>query len=266
MVPNEDHQHIGLLRLLLHFRWTWVGVIARDSFNGEKFVKMITAKFPLSAICFAFVQRVKTVKVSDIWDTINWLVELYNISMKSHANALIFYDENILVLRWLLYLPELQMVTVEPRGKVWIMTIEIELTSLLYQRSWDIQVFHGALSFSVHSNEVLGFQNFLQTKNSVLTRGDGFVKDFWEQAFDCRFPNPISDDKPEKICTGKEKLENLPGNIFEMSMTGHSYNIYNAVYAVAHALQAIQSYQSKHEGMMNGRRVNIQEDLQPWQV
>ncbi|KAL8176328.1 UNVERIFIED_CONTAM: hypothetical protein K2H54_031593 [Gekko kuhli] len=226
---------------------------------------MIVEKFPLNATCFAFVQRVEDLKMSDILDATDRLLELYNIVMKSHANALIFYDENILILRWLLYLPEIQMVTVEPQGKVWIMTIEMELTSLLFQRSWDKEVLHGALSFSVHSNEVLGFQHFLQTKNPVLAKGDGFVKDFWEQAFDCSFPNPISDNKPEKICAGTEKLENLPGDIFEMRMTGHSYNIYNAVYAVAQSLQAIQSYQSKHKAMVNGRRVNIK-DFQPWQV
>nr|XP_056720314.1 vomeronasal type-2 receptor 26-like [Euleptes europaea] len=260
MVPNEGYQQMGLLLLLLHFRWTWVGVIAKDSINGDKFVKMIAAQFTLRAICVAFLRRVKTLKRSDIWHLINGMFELYNIAMKSNANALIFYDENIFILRWLLYLPELQEGTVEPKGKVWIMTIEMELTSLLYQRSWDIQVLHGALSFSVHSNEVLGFQHFLQTKNLLLTKEDGFVHYFWEQAFECGF-----DNKPGKICTGTEKLEDLPGNVFEMSMTGHSYNIYNAVYAVAHALEAIQSYQSKHKAMVDGRRVNIQ-DLQPWQL
>ncbi|XP_015264371.1 PREDICTED: vomeronasal type-2 receptor 26-like [Gekko japonicus] len=109
MVPNEGHQHMGLLQLLLHFRWTWVGVIARDTISGERFVKMVVEKFPLSAIRFAFLQRVEDLKMSDIWDAMDQLLELYNIAMKSHANALIFYDENILILRWLLYLPELQV-------------------------------------------------------------------------------------------------------------------------------------------------------------
>ncbi|XP_053118177.1 vomeronasal type-2 receptor 1-like isoform X5 [Hemicordylus capensis] len=36
MVPNESHVYAGFLRLLLHFRWTWVGVFAKDDDNGER--------------------------------------------------------------------------------------------------------------------------------------------------------------------------------------------------------------------------------------
>ncbi|XP_060110804.1 vomeronasal type-2 receptor 26-like [Heteronotia binoei] len=50
-------------------------------------------------------------------------------------------------------------------------------------------------------------------------------------------------------CNGEERLEKLPGPLFEMSMTGYSYNIYNAMYAVAHAVQVM--YSSKcHPGVM----------------
>ncbi|MGE9641792.1 hypothetical protein ACQP3J_32655, partial [Escherichia coli] len=37
-------------------------------------------------------------------------------------------------------------------------------------------------------------------------------------------------------------LEFLPGNIFDMAMSEESYNVYNAVYVVAHSL---------HEMMLN---------------
>ncbi|XP_066486316.1 vomeronasal type-2 receptor 26-like [Tiliqua scincoides] len=38
MVPNEEHQYKGIVRLLLHFQWTWIGIITVDDENGEKFV------------------------------------------------------------------------------------------------------------------------------------------------------------------------------------------------------------------------------------
>nr|XP_008113552.1 PREDICTED: vomeronasal type-2 receptor 26 isoform X2 [Anolis carolinensis] len=70
------------------------------------------------------------------------------------------------------------------------------------------------------------------------------------------------DESPENICTQEEKLETLPMSVFEMSMTSHSYNIYNSVYAIAHALHDMDLSKFRH------RRTGIRDlqKMQPWQV
>ncbi|XP_060110766.1 vomeronasal type-2 receptor 26-like [Heteronotia binoei] len=68
------------------------------------------------------------------------------------------------------------------------------------------------------------------------------------------------------MCTGEEKLENLPGILFEMGMSGQSYIVYNAVYSVAHALNDIHLLKSKDRRLRGGGgRLDIQK-LQPSQV
>ncbi|XP_061447667.1 vomeronasal type-2 receptor 26-like [Rhineura floridana] len=265
MVPNEGYQCKGILHLLLHFRWSWVGLLVKDDDNGEMFVQTITEMLPLNGICVAFLERIKIILFSSFLDDLKWLNGIYDVSMKSKANVIIVYEKNISHLRWLLYLPEMKWVAIQPKGKVWIMTAHMELTSLSYQRSWDINVLQGALSFTVHSNEVPGFKHFIQTRNHFWTNEDGFIRDFWAQAFGCGFLDLFVSKKVEENCTGQEKLETLPGTYFEMSMTGHSYSIYNAVYAVSHALHALQPCQSKHRSMVNSRSLYLQ-DQQPWQL
>ncbi|XP_066486345.1 vomeronasal type-2 receptor 26-like [Tiliqua scincoides] len=272
MVPNEAYEHKGILQLLLHFRWTWVGVIAKDDDNGERFVQNVLAEFPPNGICFAFLERILTVYVGNLFNLLSWMQKIYHFLMEHKANVLVMHDENIIHMRWLLYLPEMELVTVEPKGKVWILTVQLELTALPYQRNWDIQTIHGALAFTVHSNQVSGFSQFLRTRNPFLTTEDGFIRDFWQQAFDCVFPEQSVKKKADNIgeveqmnCTGEEQLENLPGPMFELSMTGYSYNVYNAVYAVAHALHAMQSGEWKHRAMVATGRLKLQ-DLQPWQL
>uniref|UniRef100_A0ACB8EV86 Uncharacterized protein n=1 Tax=Sphaerodactylus townsendi TaxID=933632 RepID=A0ACB8EV86_9SAUR len=63
---------------------------------------------------------------------------------------------------------------------------------------------------------------------------------------------------PQVNCTGDETLKDLPAS--EMSMTGHSYSIYNAVYAVAYALNAMHSSKD-----IQGERRKLSSQ-QPWQV
>ncbi|XP_032092209.1 vomeronasal type-2 receptor 116-like [Thamnophis elegans] len=69
-----------------------------------------------------------------------------------------------------------------------------------------------------------------------------------------------------KRCTGKEDLARVPGSVFEMTMSGESYNIYNAVYSVAHALQAMRSRRAKQAALRNPKGTNPDFHFQPWQL
>ncbi|XP_070586523.1 vomeronasal type-2 receptor 26-like [Erythrolamprus reginae] len=263
MVPDENKIYQGLLQLFAHFKWSWIGILVREDDDG-RFVRMAFSTFPLHGICIAFFKRMRPFYISTLFKELTWLVETFYASMNSKANVVIVYEKTLMLLRLLLHLPKMEDLSMEPKGKVWIIPSQMDLVSVFYQRSWDIQDIHGSLSFSLHSNEMLGFQCFVEARDHFSSKEDGFIKDVWVHAFDCSFPSPLLNDKDDDVCTLKEKLENVPGAFFEMRMTGHSYNIYNAVYAVAHALHDMQIEQ-KHNGMPNDRKVSIQEQ-QPWQL
>uniref|UniRef100_A0A670Z7M1 G-protein coupled receptors family 3 profile domain-containing protein n=1 Tax=Pseudonaja textilis TaxID=8673 RepID=A0A670Z7M1_PSETE len=256
----------GILHLLVHFKWTWVGIFVKGEI-GAKFEQLIFSWFPLHGICIAFLeQKLEAIYISNMDDGLKWFVEIFHHFINSKANVIIINDKYVLHLRWLLYLSEMEMVSIKPKGTVWIVASQISIASFFYQKSWDIQVLHGTLSLAAYSNEVEGFQHFLQTRNHFsFFPQDGFLKDVWEHAFGCEFPDPSVNVETEGICTGREKLESLPGAFFEMRMTSPSYSIYNAVYAVAHALHAIQEARQPHRGMLSGRKPNLQ-DIQPWQL
>uniref|UniRef100_A0ACB8FTX8 Uncharacterized protein n=1 Tax=Sphaerodactylus townsendi TaxID=933632 RepID=A0ACB8FTX8_9SAUR len=131
------------------------------------------------------------------------------------------------------------------KTKVWIMTAEMEFTSFAFQRELSIQYIHGAISLSVPSKKSLGFEKFIQLRNPIVENEDGFIKNFWEDMFACSLSKPMEEENVEPMCTGREKLENLPKTVFEMSMTGHSSSVYDAVYAVAYALHAMHLQRSK---------------------
>ncbi|XP_066485760.1 vomeronasal type-2 receptor 26-like [Tiliqua scincoides] len=57
--PNEIPQYMGLVWLLLHFQWNWIGLVAPDDDNGENFIKDLTPMLDQNDICVAFTKRFK---------------------------------------------------------------------------------------------------------------------------------------------------------------------------------------------------------------
>ncbi|XP_033025667.1 vomeronasal type-2 receptor 26-like [Lacerta agilis] len=260
MVPNETHQYKGLILLLKHFGWTWVGLFAVNNDRGEYFLQTLEPLLSQNRICSAFTQRVPQLPRFDKWGDLYAMLKSFYVSCTDvKANTFILYGD-VLTIMWVRFL----LFARDP-GKVWIMTTQIDLTLSGLQRNWDLQPFQGAISFTIHSEDLPGFKEFLQSRKPYWTQGNGFVKNFWEQAFDCIFPKPGVPVEVNETCTGEERLENLPWPQFEMGVTGHSYNIYNAVFAVAHALHAVYSVRSKHRAEIGSKRSELL-SLQPWQL
>ncbi|KAL8176345.1 UNVERIFIED_CONTAM: hypothetical protein K2H54_032280 [Gekko kuhli] len=214
-----------------------------DDDNGERVVQTLSAVFPHHGICIAVIERSpRSNFAAGISDMMHQGAKTSNTIMESKANVFVVFGQSYSVndLRWLAHLSEGHG---QIKGKVWILSAQMELVSMVYQRTWDADILHGVLSFTAHSNHLPKFQKFIENRYPSNTKEDGFILDFWHNAFSCAF-------KDGGVCTGKEKLESLPGSVFEMSMTSHSYSTYCAVYAVAHALHAMHSLHSKHKTVM----------------
>ncbi|XP_060110824.1 vomeronasal type-2 receptor 26-like [Heteronotia binoei] len=255
MFPSWATQYMGIVKLLLHFRWIWVGVIYVDDEYGQRFVQEVLPIFSKDGVCFDFIAKFPTMTFTNAF--LKMVEENDNLTavvMGSTAQAVVVHGEiqTMIIFQILLRTPEFNEMRMRMKAKVWILTAQVDFTSIDIQRSWDINFIHGALSFAVNSKEVLGFVQFLRERDPASEKEDGFIGDFWKRAFDCSLPSTTEAATDEEICTGEEKLESLPGSVFEMSMSGHSYSIYTAVYVVAHALQAMSSSMLKHRTLADG--------------
>ncbi|XP_015677424.1 vomeronasal type-2 receptor 26-like [Protobothrops mucrosquamatus] len=248
MLPNMDAQYKGISKLLLYFTWTWVGMLLVDNDSGEMFRHTFVPMATQSGICFDFIERFpKTVYTNSIIELIETGLKMYQVIMRSNATAVVVHGEfgNMVTLRFLSTSLKYNDFPLWTKGKVWIMTLQMGFTSLPFQRYSDLVFLHGALSFVIHSEKVLGFHQFVQSRNPILEKEQSFIKIFWENAFECSFSTSVVEEEDGTICTGEEKLEDLPTSVFEMDMTGHSYSVYNAIYMVAHALHDFHSSKMK---------------------
>ncbi|KAK9398185.1 type-2 vomeronasal receptor [Crotalus adamanteus] len=263
MVPNEDYQYMGVIQLFLHFGWRWIGVFAFET-KGERFLQKLQPLLSQNGICLAFTQKIpQRIHLEDLSELLDSISIISNKLMDQKVKVFLVYGESftIVSLRIVMFLRDPENKDISIFTKVWILMNPIDFILTGTQRSWDLQMYHGALSFTVHSRDIQGFKEFLQVIKPS-THKDGFLQEVWQQLFDCVF---LKADLPSSFsgtCTGEENLENLPAPLFELKMTSQSYSIYNAVYAVARSLHEAVRSSPKWTKI---QRVEFP-NLQPWQL
>ncbi|XP_070582930.1 vomeronasal type-2 receptor 26-like [Erythrolamprus reginae] len=259
MAPNEILQIVGIIQLLKYFGWTWVGLLILDDDSGNNFLRALEPLLSENRICAAFIERFP--KQAFLFVLQNPMVGRINVYLRETIiNTFIFYGESMTAMLLFFFLKYTYLIL----GKVWILTAQIDLTLTNLHQPSDLQLFNGAISFDIHSNELPGFHEFLWTLKPFQTQRDSLLKEFWEQGFDCVFSEGNKPMESDEACTGKEDLKKLPGHLFEM--TGHSYSIYNAAYAVAHAAaHGMNILKSKYKRVTEIRRGKFQ-DQGTWKL
>ncbi|KAG8140932.1 hypothetical protein E2320_003559, partial [Naja naja] len=58
MVSNEAQQYLGILKLLQHFGWTWIGMFIWANDNGQRFLQTMEALLFQNGICTAYKQKI----------------------------------------------------------------------------------------------------------------------------------------------------------------------------------------------------------------
>ncbi|XP_053216074.1 vomeronasal type-2 receptor 26-like [Podarcis raffonei] len=121
MIPKETIQYEGILSLLLHFKWTWVGVVLMDTTEGERFVQTVVPMFSQNGICFDFIVRIPTLTfVPNIKEMFDEGEKTYAQVMASKASAMLAYGPSysMAFFRFFPFLSEEKQVSDYPKGKV----------------------------------------------------------------------------------------------------------------------------------------------------
>uniref|UniRef100_A0A8C5WNY3 G-protein coupled receptors family 3 profile domain-containing protein n=1 Tax=Laticauda laticaudata TaxID=8630 RepID=A0A8C5WNY3_LATLA len=239
--------------------WIQYGV-DRDQKRGECFVSTLTPMLQEKEICLAFSERLKS---HDLEIIMKKLVLNFHTWSKTEVILVLGDYDCSFNIQTIMFVHEIE--SNSTFQNVWILTshwklsVEESENILLLVKS-----FHGVLHFRDHSGDVSEFNHFVLSLDPLNPKGDVFLPTWWEAVFGCKIHQAGKiPPNGEKQCTGKENVQNLPNYIFETNMTGESYNIYNAIYAVAHALHAMFVSGARSTVMRFGKRIL---NIQSWQV
>ncbi|KAM5187456.1 LOW QUALITY PROTEIN: vomeronasal type-2 receptor 116-like [Callospermophilus lateralis] len=212
MAPKDSTLALGVVSLMVHFSWNWVGLIISEDEKGIRFLSDVRGEMERNGVCMAFVNMIP---VTMLWD-------------------------NVVTQR------------------VWVTTSQWDVTNS--KKHFILDPFHGALIFSHHHGEISGLKHFIQTANPAKYPEDTFLARLWWMHFNCSVSE--SECKTLESCSSKGSLAWLPRHHFDMAVSDGSYNIYNAVYAVAHTLHEMLLQQVDGQPMKNGK----EPVFSPWQL
>lgn len=151
----------------------------------------------------------------------------YNKIITSSANVVIIYGEMNTAL-------EVSFKHWKYLGtqKVWFTTSQWDV--ITREREFTPTSFHGTFTISQYHGDVSILNNFIYRMN--LSKDTHY---FSPERLGWMYSNCSllkSNCKTPNQCTSSNSWEWLPWHSFDMAMNDECYNIYNAIYAVAHAL------------------------------
>ncbi|XP_047449260.1 extracellular calcium-sensing receptor-like [Mugil cephalus] len=250
-IPSDLHQSRALAKLVKHFSWTWVGAISNKNEYGVNGITSFIQAAQEEGVCVeyyeAFEQTGPPRELHKVLEAVKRSTSKVVVAFMSHREVKVLaaelYKRNVTGLQWV-------------GSDAWITD-----HSLTDSEGHGLLV--GSLGFVISRARIPGLEEHLRRLHPSLFTGSQFVRDFWEDVFDCSL-NPAVDTQ-RKPCTGSESLQSVDSYFTDVSELRFTNNVYKSVYAVAHALHSLVTCEEGKGPFSNGSCADTKH-FEPWQV
>ncbi|KAL7879125.1 hypothetical protein AOLI_G00100990 [Acnodon oligacanthus] len=226
-VPSDVFQVRALVQLMAHFGWRWVGTIGTDEDYSRYGIQAFTEKLGEWGGCVDFHRTIPKVptpaQICAIVDALEASTARVVVVFATEGQLLELLSEvarrNLTGWQWV-------------ASEAWV-TAKI-LTAPEFQH-----VLAGTLGFSFRGVNISGLSEFLLRVRPSPGSRSVFTNQFWEEQFGCTLTYGDSEIMDRPLCTGLEDLGLVESSYTSASPVRVSYNVYKAVYAIAHALHSL---------------------------
>ncbi|XP_077397845.1 extracellular calcium-sensing receptor-like [Festucalex cinctus] len=256
-IPNDDFQVRALIQILKHFDWTWAGLLVTGDDYGVGVARAFQRELAQSGGgCLAYLEVLP-------WD--NDPPELRRIVDRMRTSTarvvMMFAHET-----HMLHLMD-EVVRQNVTGLQWIGSEALTAATVLHTPRL-MDYLGGMLGIAIRRGEIPGLRDFLsQIRPDIRDKSQhSLVNQFWENTFQCRFAPPADWlEAGGAKCTGQEDLTSMQIDFLDVSNLRPEYNIYKAVYALAHALHDLRQC-VPGSGPFSRHSCATLEALEPWQL
>ncbi|KAL0168386.1 hypothetical protein M9458_036608, partial [Cirrhinus mrigala] len=251
VIPSDAYQVKAIAKLLLHFKWTWVGVVRGDHEYGRFALQGLLKELEGTGVCVAYQEMIPLLYERQR------ALEIIRIMSHSTARVVVVFSAEGELTPFLRDYME-QNVT----GIQWIAS-EAWVTASVFTGSEYYPFLGGTIGFGIRQGQIPGLREYLTTVNPERYPSNALVHELWGALYGCSLSSS-SLDSHLPTCTGRETLRVQHSAYFNTSSPRISYNVYKGVYAIAHSLHNLIHCTPRKGPFSNSTCANVR-NVYPWQ-
>ncbi|XP_016396263.1 extracellular calcium-sensing receptor [Sinocyclocheilus rhinocerous] len=252
VIPSDAYQVKAIAKLLLHFKWTWVGVVRGDHEYGRFALQGLLKELEGTGICVAYQEMIPLLYERQR------ALEIIRVMNHSTARVVVVFSAEGELTPFLRDYME-QNVT----GIQWIAS-EAWVTASVFTGSEYYPFLGGTIGFGIRQGQIPGLRQYLTTVNPEKYPSNPLVHELWGALYGCS-PSSSSLNNHLPSCTGKETLRVQHSAYFNTSSPRISYNVYKGVYAIAYSLHNLIHCTPGKGPFSNSTCANLR-SVYPWQL
>uniref|UniRef100_A0A8C4SE43 Extracellular calcium-sensing receptor-like n=1 Tax=Erpetoichthys calabaricus TaxID=27687 RepID=A0A8C4SE43_ERPCA len=229
LINCDTFQVKAIVQILKHYNWTWVGIVGIDDDYGFYAIDSLNKEVKKFG-CVSFSETFKvtdSAKLTDIAKVIKQSTATVIVAFLIKAAATVFVNE---------------IAKHNITGKQWIASDSWSAFPM-FASNEKFSIFGGTLGIAVRRGDIPNLDKFLLSTHPTSDPENNLINKLWEELFECRFPtnSTSSDLSGIKMCTGSEDIASTKTDYTDVTDLRTSYNVYKAVYSLAHSLHNLMT-------------------------
>ncbi|XP_029012466.1 taste receptor type 1 member 1 [Betta splendens] len=213
-IPSDKNQVAAIIQLLVHFQWTWVALLGSDNDYGLGGMQSLSQQASEHGICIAYQGIIPPLKDS----TVGTMRSMVDGILKTKVNAIVVFSSKSKLSAFFPFVIERNVT-----HKVWIGTEDWSAATLISGIP-GIHTIGTVIGIALKHSSISGFEVFERRLVAAALQQSGAQSG--------------SGSTGQNVCLQSTDLHGLARQ--NVSLDGYdttsAFNVYKAVYAVAHAL------------------------------
>ncbi|KAL3057486.1 hypothetical protein OYC64_007872 [Pagothenia borchgrevinki] len=251
VIPNDDYQVKAIAQLLVRFNFTWVGLVRGDHEYGRFAVQGLLRELQGTKVCVAYQEMIPLLYNR------KRALEILQVMRSSTAKVVVVFSAEGEMTPFLR-----DYMTQNITGIQWVAS-EAWITASVFTASEYYPYLGGTIGFGIRKGQISGLSDYLQTVNPQMYLDNTLVKELWEALYGC--DPSLSSGSPLPSCSGQETLLEQHSAYINTSSPRVAYNVYKAVYAIAHSLHNLLLCQPG-SGPFQNNSCAQSNNIYPWQL